>query len=282
MKTVRLGKDGPLISEIGIGTWAWGDRLFWNYGSGYGKEDLSEAFKLSVAGGVTFFDSAEVYGAGRSERILGQFTRGNDKLIIASKFFPYPWRLSGRILVRALKKSLARMGRSQIDLYQMHWPSPPLSIESWMQAMADAHEAGLIRHIGVSNYSAEQMEQAHRVLERRGLALSSNQILYSLLERGPEINGLMQLSKDLGVSIIAYSPLGQGLLTGKYSPDKQPRGVRGLRFTKGGIAHALEIVALLKAIGESNGGKSPAQVAINWTIRKGTIPIPGVKNRRQT
>lgn len=282
MNTVELGNNGPQISEMGIGTWAWGDRLFWNYGRDYGKEDLRKVYQLCIEAGITFFDTAEVYGSGRSEKFLGEFAQSSpNQAFIASKFFPYPWRLRGKSLRRALTNSLKRLGRQQIELYQIHWPNPPVSVQSWMHAMADAKEAKLIQHIGLSNYSPQQTERAYLVLESRGHALASNQVRYSLIARGQEFNGLLQLCRELSVSVIAYSPLGQGLLSGKYSPSNPPGGARRLRYSTAELQRALMIVEELKRIGEKHEGKSAVQVAINWTIQKGTIPIPGAKNRRQ-
>lgn len=282
MNTIRLGGEGRPLQPMGVGAWAWGDRLFWDYGRGYGKEDLRAAFEASVEAGVELFDTAELYGFWASEKLLGEFARGSKKPIrIASKCFPYPWRVSARFLNLALRGSLRRLQRDQVDLYQMHWPYAPVSVESWMHRMADAVEEGLIQQIGVSNYSPAQTERAHRVLERRGHRLASNQIPYSLLDRQVERSGLLDLCADLGVSVIAYSPLGQGLLTGKYTADRQPPGVRGMRFTKVQLRRAERVVQEMRAVGKKHGGKSPAQVAINWAIQKGSIPIPGAKNRQQ-
>jgi aryl-alcohol dehydrogenase-like predicted oxidoreductase len=269
---------------MGIGTWAWGDRLFWSLGApAYSMDDMRAAYQISVDAGVRLFDTAEVYGGGNSERILGELSSGGPAdLYIASKCFPYPWRLFPKgSLPAAARDSLKRLQRPSIDLYQMHWPTPPASPEGWMHAMADAKEAGLINQIGVSNYGPRNLERAFRALDKRGHHLASNQIHYSLLQRSPERSGLIQLCMDLGVAVIAYSPLAQGLLTGKYRPDNPPGGVRGLRFGLRQLQHASELSEAMRKIGENYGGKTPAQVAINWCIAKGSIPIPGAKNARQ-
>jgi aryl-alcohol dehydrogenase-like predicted oxidoreductase len=281
---VQLWKDGPKIPPLGIGTWAWGDRFLWGYGrGGYTDEDLRAAFDASLAAGINFFDTAEVYGAGRSEKLLGEFIKGSGQTVIAaSKCFPYPWRWRGSSLLGALQKSLDRLGIEKIDLYQMHWPFPPVRIKAWMDAMAEAVEAGLISAVGVSNYSAAQTRAAYQALRKHGVPLATNQIKYSLLHRQPESNGVLEVCKELGVKVIAYSPIGQGLLTGKYTAENPPPGARSRR-TSGETLQELETFnALLASIGEHNGGKNPAQVALNWTICKDTIPIPGVKNAAQT
>lgn len=268
--------------QLGIGTWAWGDRFFWGWGRGYGKEDIRAAFRASLEAGARLFDTAEIYGMGASERLLGEFAaESGEEILIASKCFPYPWRLTRASLLRAARASLRRLGVKQIDLYQMHWPTPLVGPEHWMEAMADAAEGGLIKQVGVSNYGRRDLEVAYRALERRGLRLASNQIDFSLLQRGPEFNGLLELCHDLGVAVIAYSPLAQGLLTGKYSLEKPPGGVRRVRLGRNLLARADHLVSAMRKIGEKHGGKTPAQVALNWCIAKGTIPIPGAKNRQQ-
>jgi aryl-alcohol dehydrogenase-like predicted oxidoreductase len=146
--------------------------------------------------------------------------------------------------------------------------------------MADAVELGLTRAVGVSNYSVRQMERAHAALGRRGVSLASNQVEYSLLQRGPERTGLLHACRDLGVTLIAYSPLGMGLLTGKYGPDRPPPLARRRR-TRGLHQHLGPLLELLRQIGQESGGKSSSQVALNWTMAKGSLPIPGAKTERQ-
>lgn len=279
---VALGASGIQISALGIGTWAWGDSMVWQYGHSHGDADLEAAYQASLAHGIDFFDSAEAYGTGRSETLLGQFYRAAGwPAVIASKFMPYPWRLSKRNLARALAQSLKRLGLPRIDLYQLHWPFPPVPIPAWMDAMADAVQAGLVAAVGVSNYNVDQMRRAYDALAARGIPLASNQVQYNLLYRRPESNGLLGLCQGLGVTLIAYSPLRKGLLTGKYNPEKPPPGLRRLMFRQDQLAQARPIVNLLREIGQDHGGKTPAQVALNWIICKGAVPIPGAKNARQ-
>ena len=277
---VPLGATDIQISPLGIGTWAWGDRFYWGYGREYGEDDVQAAFGLALDRNVNFFDTAEVYGFGRSERLLGQALRDSGKpAVVATKFMPLPWRLRRASLRRALRGSLRRLGVQQVDLYQIHWPFPPVPIERWMHALADAVEEGLVRAVGVSNYNVDQLRRAHEALAKRGVPLASNQVEYSLLQRGPERSGLLAACRDLSVTLIAYSPLGQGLLTGKYTAGHPPPGARRRRARRLGSIEPL--IGLLRQIGEAHGGKTPAQVALNWTICKGTVPIPGAKNARQ-
>jgi aryl-alcohol dehydrogenase-like predicted oxidoreductase len=280
---IPLGSSELHISPLGIGTWAWGDRLFWGYGrGGYTDADLEAAFQVSSAAGINFFDTAEIYGRGRSERLLGQFVRdAGDHVVVASKFFPYPWRWRRGSLPRALRGSLGRLGLDRADLYQIHWPYPPVPIETWMAGLADAVEGGLARAVGVSNFDPNQTRRAHAALAERGVPLVSNQVQHSLLERGPERSGLLDLCRELNVTLIAYSPLAMGVLTGKYTPENSPPGIRGRRYKREFLEQIQPLIAQLREIGQAHGGATPAKVALNWVMCKGAVPIPGAKNARQ-
>jgi aryl-alcohol dehydrogenase-like predicted oxidoreductase len=149
-----------------------------------------------------------------------------------------------------------------------------------MEGMADAVEAGLVRAIGVSNYSAAWTRRSYATLARRGLPLAANQVEYSLLERAPERNGVMQACRDTGATLIAYSPIAKGILSGKYDPQHLPAGARKMQYNARYLARVEPLIALLRETGERHG-KNPAQVALNWVICKGAVPIPGAKNARQ-
>ncbi len=280
--TVYLGATDLRISPLGIGTMAWGGGLIWTYGrTGYTEADLEHAFQASLAAGINFFDTAEVYGGGKSEQALGRLIKAHQApVVVATKFMPFPWRLQRQSLLDALKRSLDRLGLPQVDLYQIHWPLPPVPITTWMAALADAIEAGLARAVGVSNYDAEQMRRAHAALAQRGIPLASNQVQYSLLARAPERNGLLAACRELGITLIAYSPLAQGLLTGKYDPANPPSGALGFLVSRRRLAQIQPLIALLREIGQAHG-KTPSQVALNWLICKGAVPIPGAKTGRQ-
>jgi aryl-alcohol dehydrogenase-like predicted oxidoreductase len=283
VELIPIGKTDLRITPLGIGTWAWGARFMWGYGrGGYTDADLQAAFDAGLAAGINFFDTAEVYGDGRAERLLSQFVRASGQpVVIATKFMPYPWRLQRGLLMRSLRRSLDRLGMKSVDLYQIHWPFPPVPIETWMDALADAVEAGLTHAVGVSNYNLPQMQRAHQALDRRGVVLASNQVEYNLLNRAPERNGLLAACHELSVTLIAYSPLAMGMLTGKYTPENPPPGVRGRRYGHQLLARIQPLIALMREIGQAHGGKTPAQVALNWVICKGAVPIPGAKNARQ-
>jgi len=287
VESITLGKNGPSVTPLCLGTWAWGDKLFWNYGNDYGSEQVEQAFNAAIEAGITFFDTAEVYGLGLSEELLGQFMKKTDKQVqIATKFAPLPWRFSAESVSDALTDSLKRLQVEQIALYQVHWPFAFfMSQETLMNALATEVERGRILAIGVSNYSQSQMEEAHQILARRGIPLAVNQVRYSLLTRQVESQGIISTAKKLGVTILAYSPLAQGLLTGKYTIDSDvnPTGARKIdpRFSKENLQKIQPVISLLRTIGEKYN-RTPAQVALNWLIVQGNvIPISGVKTAEQ-
>jgi aryl-alcohol dehydrogenase-like predicted oxidoreductase len=267
--------------EMGLGAWQWGDRLVWQYGHGYGAHEVKRAFEISVAEGIRFVDTAEAYGNGQSERMLGQFIQNTDQpILIATKFFPFPWRIMKSSLLRALKGSLARLGTESVDLYQIHWPGFVMSTDSQMEGLVECVKSGMTRTVGISNFEPTRMLAAYSALARHNIPLASNQVHYSLLNRTAEKDGTLARCKELGVRLIAYSPLEKGLLSGKYSPENPPPGTRAGNY----IALLPKIQPLIKTmteIGQDHGGKSNVQVALNWVICKGALPIPGAKNADQ-
>ncbi len=268
--------------ELGVGAWAWGDRTFWGYRQEYAEEDIFGAFQASIKAGMIFFDTAEVYGQGQSEKFLGKFLKSTEtSTVVATKFLPFPWRLTGKALIKALQGSLQRLDLPKVGLYQVHHPFPPVKIETWMGAMAEACQAGLTDAVGVSNYDRTRTQRAYEALQHEGLPLASNQVEYHLLNRKIEQNGLVQQCQEMGIKIIAYSPLAQGVLTGKYSAEHPMRGFRGRKYNRRYLDQVKPLVQLLKKIGTDHEGKTIAQVALNWCICKGTLPIPGAKNAQQ-
>jgi aryl-alcohol dehydrogenase-like predicted oxidoreductase len=267
--------------QLGLGAWAWGDRVIWQYGRGYADKEVHEAFTSSLSEGITFIDTAEVYGGGRSERLLGQFIReAGQPVLVATKYFPMPWRFRTQAFVTALRASLKRLQLESVDLYQVHWPTPLQSVEHTMEGLALCVQEGLTRTVGVSNFDQSQMLRAYTTLARHNIPLAANQVHYSLLNRAIEKNGLLARCVELGIRLIAYSPIEMGLLTGKYGVDNPPPGSRGMRYTRI-LPKLAPLLKLMTEIGQDHGGKSNSQVALNWTIRKGTLPIPGAKNANQ-
>jgi aryl-alcohol dehydrogenase-like predicted oxidoreductase len=286
---IRLGRSDLEVSRLGVGAMTWGSptgRSRWGpaklaYGGPPGPEEEARAFEASLSAGVDLFDTAAMYSGGAAERRLGELAEGR-QVVIATKF-PPGWLSGVEAFPAALDQSLARLRRGAIDLYQHHFPSRRIPIPALMGFMADAVEAGKVRAVGVSNYSAAQLRIAHAALAERGIPLASNQVEYSLLHRQPEVNGLLDACRELGVALIAYQPLAQGVLTGKYRPGDRPKGIRrfGRYFRGGGLERAQPVLALLREIGERHA-RTPAQVALRWLIEQdGVLPIPGAKNGRQ-
>ncbi|MER3433152.1 MAG: 2,5-didehydrogluconate reductase [Leptolyngbya sp. ERB_1_1] len=282
-----LGRTNLTVPPLCIGTWSWGDSLFWSFGKDYNEADLKQAFDNAIASGVTFFDTAEIYGLGKSEQFLGQFIRQTDQPIqIATKYMPLPWRFTGQAVHDAVTESLKRLGVNSVALYQVHMPFDFfMSKKTLMEALAEEVKQGRIGAIGVSNYSADQMREAQGYLAAKGVPLAVNQVRYSLITREIEANGILNTAKDLGVTILAYSPLAQGLLTGKYKPENADSvtGARKIdpRFSRQGLEKLQPVIDRLTQIG-AKYDRTPAQVALNWLIAQGNvIPIPGAKNATQ-
>jgi aryl-alcohol dehydrogenase-like predicted oxidoreductase len=234
---------------------------------------------------VTFFDTAEVYGLGESERLLGRFAKAASVPIqIATKYGPLPWRFNGQAVLEALDASLKRLDVEQISLYQVHWPFNFLMGERTLfEALAKAVQQGKIAAIGVSNYSSSQMTQAHQLLADYGVPLAVNQVRYSLITRQVETQGIIRTAQELGVVILAYSPLAQGLLTGKYTATNSPEGARkgDARFSAAGLTKLAPVTDLLQQYAQQYQ-RTPGQVALNWLIAQpGVIPIPGAKTAQQ-
>ncbi len=277
-----IGQSKVEVSPMGVGTMTWGGGKLWNRGRGLGRADAESAFQASVKAGLNLFDTAEIYGWGGSEKTLRSLIRSQGQPVaVATKFMPYPWRVTRGSLAPALRRSLARLGMKRVGLYQIHWPIPPARAKTWANALADVVEADLTLAVGVSNYSAEQMLVAHKTLAERGIPLASNQVYYSLLHREPERNGLLSVCKEKGITLIAYSPMSMGLLTGKYTPSNRPSGLRRFRSGRRLLEGMQPLIGVMREIGKERGGKTPAQVALNWVMCKGALPIPGAKNAQQ-
>jgi aryl-alcohol dehydrogenase-like predicted oxidoreductase len=267
----------------------WGHKVLMTaYGGTRSPKDEEEAFRTSLDAGITFFDTAEMYGSGNSERRLGEIAQ-NTEAIIATKyapsfpFMPFLPRPASNLLT-SLDASLIRLNRSRVDLYQIHYPVPFISNRALMEKLALAVEKSKTLAVGVSNYSAEQMREAYEALKTYGIPLASNQVQYSLLYRRPEINGVFDTCRELGVTLIAYMPLAMGALTGKYKSGSIPsdwmRRRMGNTFREREIIAASEITLKLIEIG-NRYGKTPAQVALRWVIERGALPIVGAKDGAQ-
>ncbi|XP_040370202.1 uncharacterized oxidoreductase At1g06690, chloroplastic isoform X2 [Rosa chinensis] len=250
------------------------------------------AFDAGIDGGITFFDTAEVYGsrasfgAINSETLLGRFIKERKEkdpeveVAVATKFAALPWRLGRQSVLSALKDSLSRLGLSSVELYQLHWPGV-WGNEGYLDGLGDAVEQGLVKAVGVSNYREKRLRDAYEKLKKRGIPLASNQVNYSLIYRAPEENGVKATCDELGITLIAYSPIAQGVLTGKYTPENIPTGPRGQIYTRDFLTKLQPLLNRIKEIGEKYS-KTPTQVALNWLITQdNVVPIPGAKNAEQ-
>ncbi len=276
---------------MGCGTWAWGNRLLWNYEPSMDGE-LQEVFNFCVKNGVTLFDTGDSYGTGKlkgqSEKLLGKFSReyagdNEDNICLATKLAPYPWRLTRKSMVAAGNASANRLGTG-VDLVQMHWSTANyLPWQEWplLDGLMDLYEQGKVKGVGLSNYGPKRLKQVDQKFRDRGIAITSLQVQYSLLSTYPVTDlGLKEVCDELGIQLIAYSPLALGLLTGKFSETGLfPKGLRGL-VCKQLLPGMRPLLSCLEAIAKSRY-KTMSQVALNWCICKGTIPIPGAKNLRQ-
>lgn len=279
------------LPAMGCGTWAWGNRLLWGYDQSM-DDQLQAVFNLCASTGVTLFDTGDSYGTGklngRSEQLLGRFSReylgaNRDDICIATKLAAYPWRLTRQSMVSACKASAGRLGKN-VDLVQMHWSTAnyaPWQESPLLDGLADLYEQGLVKAVGLSNFGPKRLKLAHQKFAQRGVPIATLQVQYSLLSTYPVTQlGLKDLCDELGIKLIAYSPLVLGLLTGKYSEKGPfPKGVRGLLFRQL-LPKIRPLLSSLREIAESRN-KTMSQVALNWCVCKGTIPIPGAKTLEQ-
>lgn len=282
-----LGQTDLHLSPLGLGTWQFskGTGVVGKFWGSLDDQLTEDIIKTSLDGGINWFDTAEVYGNGESERILAKALENicatPAEARIATKWWPM-LRTAGSISKTIVERKEALRNRP-IDLYQIHQPYSLSSVEKQMTAMINLVKDGHINHVGVSNFHASAMVNSHRILTENGLSLASNQVKYSLLDRRMEENGVLESAKELGISIIAYSPLEQGLLSGKFHDNpaliqdaKGPRRFQR-KFKEAGLAKSKPLIALLDAIGEKYN-VSASQVALNWTIHyhgETVFAIPG-------
>ncbi|QPJ60597.1 MAG: aldo/keto reductase [Candidatus Nitronauta litoralis] len=287
MEYRKLGSSDLKVSVIGYGAWGIGGAPFWSTeGDHASLSSIKKAFDL----GVNFFDTAPVYGFGHSERLIGQALKPvRDKVIIATKCgLLWDKEQLGSIkkvakadsIFKEIDQSLERLGTDYIDLYQVHWPDVDTPQEETMQALLKIQEQGKIRHIGVSNYSVQQMEECLKVGP-----IVSLQPEYSLLQRKIE-NETVPFCLENDIGIIAYSPLASGVLTGKYDKstrfkDWRGKGILG-EFTGEAFVRNIQKVDRLKEIA-GDLGKTCGQTAINWVLQQPGLAtaLVGVKNPRQ-
>lgn len=289
--SVSVGPDNREVSPLGFGTWAWGNKLLWGYDED-ADATLQAAFNSAIKSGDRqnyFFDTGDSYGTGklegRSESLLGQFRRESarpDAAVIGTKLAVYPTRLTGASFEAACRASLKRMGRDQMELAQAHWSAA--NFQPWQEpalwdGLARCYEAGLVKAVGTSNFGPKQLRKVNQYWTDRGVPHAVNQVQLSLLSTLPLESGLLEACADLGVTPIGYSPLGLGVLTGKYDMDALPSGPRGLVF-KALLPSCRPLLGTLRAIAEARG-VSMSAVAINWAMSKGCLIIVGMKTPEQ-
>lgn len=283
----KLGSTNLELSPLGLGCWQFsnGQGVVGKFWPVLGADDVLKIVKISLEGGINWFDTAEVYGKGQSEQMLSKALRDSGALAndarIATKWWPI-FR-SARSIVSTIDERIRYLDNRTIHLHQVHQPYSFSSVASEMNAMAQLVKAGKIQNVGVSNYSAKQMREAHRVLKEHGLPLASNQVKYSLLDRRIEQNGILDTAKELGIAIIAYSPLEQGILSGKFHKNSNlVKGITGPRkwtssFKQSGLRKSKPLIDHLEELAMEYDA-SPTQIALNWMINahgETVFAIPG-------
>ncbi len=275
MKYVEAG--GARVSAVGLGTWQFGSRE-WGYGTPYATETAPAIVRRSLDLGVTFFDTAEAYAFGRSEEILGRALGDRRaEAFVATKLFPLlPF---DPVVTARARGSLRRLGTDAVDLYQVHWHNPVVPLRATMAALDGLLRGGLARHVGVSNFSLALWRAAETAL---GAPVLSNQVKYSLIDRGPE-REVLPWAQDHDRLVVAYSPLAQGLLSGRYDPDHLPGGLRGgtPAFLPENVRLLAPVVDALRQVAAAHGATC-AQVALAWVLRRpNVVVIPGASSVAQ-
>ncbi|WP_087068020.1 aldo/keto reductase [Cyanobium sp. NIES-981] len=279
----------PPAPGIGVGTWAWGNQLLWGYEPGQDGQ-LQATFNRAVELGLCWFDTADSYGTGRfngrSEMLLGQFCAGlapgqRERICIATKLAPFPWRLGRSGLKRAFEASRQRL-QGKLDRVQLHWSTAryaPWQEGPLLEGLADLVSSGQVAELGVSNVGPRRLRQMHAQLARLGVRLSSLQVQLSLLSTAPlEAGGAAEVCRELGIELIAYSPLALGLLA-RGRGQTTPRGPRGALFRR--LSPQLDpLLSAMEAMAISRGAPLAA-VALNWCRAHGAMPIPGLRQQAQ-
>ncbi|MBO3757599.1 MAG: aldo/keto reductase [Thermoproteota archaeon] len=280
MEYISLGRSGIKVSIIGLGAWQAGGKA---WGADVEDENILKAIKRAYELGINFIDTAEAYGNGHSEEVVGEAIKeiGRENLVIATKVHGAHLRYNE--LLKAAEHSLRRLGVKEIDLYQVHWPDPweQIPLKHTMKAMDQLYKEGKIRAIGVSNFAVRDLEEARKYLSATDIV--SNQVRYNMLQREIEEEVLPYCKKE-NITVIAWSPIAQGALTGKYDINNKPfddvrRGNK--LFSDHNLKEISRLIPVLGRIARTRN-KTITQVALNWLLREGNVvPIPGAKNPKQ-
>lgn len=269
--------DGRRLSVVGLGCWQFGEKQ-WGYGSEYSQEDAEQVMRRALELGVTVFDTAELYGSGRSEMLVGNALKSwKGDRFLATKFLPI--MPVPRVMLAHCERSLERLQVPLVDLYQIHWPNPVVPLRRQMEGMRQILAAGLARYAGVSNFSLRRWKAAELCL---GQPVVSNQVRYNLLQRRPE-SGLLEYAEQRSRVILAYSPLAQGALTDRYRIGGAPRDLRRSNslFTDVALAAAEPVLKVLREVADAHRA-SCSQIALAYVISQPrVIAIPGAKSIAQ-
>lgn len=266
------------ISKIGLGTVQFASKD-WGYGEDYAQREAHAIVRRAVELGVTLFDTAEIYSAGYSERILGRALGENrDSVVIADKIFPVV--PSARLVAQRARASASRLGVSRLDLYQVHYPNPLVSDRVTMRGMRSLQRAGVVSEVGVSNYSVARWSAAEAAL---GTRILSNQVEYSLIARSAE-EDLLPFAESHSRIIIAYSPLARGLLSGRFHGSGRTMDLvraASTRFLPESIDRSEPLIGILREVAEAHGA-TLAQIALAWVIHHPVVAaIPGASSIEQ-
>ena len=276
MRYLEVG--GARISKVGLGCWQFGSGE-WGYGEEYARTEAVAIVHKALDLGINLVDTAEIYGMGRSEVIVGRaIAERRSEVFLATKILPvFPIASD---VVRRARASAQRLGVTSLDLYQMHFPNPVVPLLRSMAGMRTLQQTGLVKHVGVSNYSLPRWQAAERALGRPVL---SNQVKFNLVHRAPFRN-LVPYAAQKDRLVIAYSPLAQGLLSGRYDPGHRPTGTvrrRSRLYSSGSLQRAGGLVKALREVATAHGA-TPAQVALAWVIRTPhVVAIPGASRVAQ-
>ncbi len=279
MKYTFIGDTDQKVSSIGLGTWQFGTKG-WGYGIDFDKGIAIKIVHRALDEGISIIDTAEVYGGGKSEKIIGEAIQGYDreKIVLTTKFFPIAVRPSS--VERAVKRSLERLKTDYIDIYLQHWPNPILPLGRTLKNMEKLIDSGLIRYAGVSNFSTKRFKNAQNKMSISRLQV--NQVNYSIAKNGVE-KSFLPYAKEHKIMLMAYSPLAQGWLTGKYTVDNVPSGTRRTNrlFRKVNMIRGQELLNTLRSISEEHN-VTMAQIALNYLIsHPNVVAIPGAKSLEQ-
>lgn len=276
MRTIEVA--GLRLSRIGLGTWQFGSRE-WAYGDAYAREVAPALLRRAVELGITLVDTAELYALGRSERIVGATLGGPggwaDGVVVATKFLPVlPLEA---IVARQADGSRRRLGVDALDLWYVHWPNPFVSPRRVMQSVRPLVAAGVVRRVGVSNHSLAAWRAAERALRAPVVA---NQVPFSLLDPAPA-DDLVPYAAAHDRVVVAYSPLGQGLIAGATAAGHRDVRAVSPRFRPAALARVAPLLEVVREVAAAHGA-TPAQVALAWILHHpNTVAIPGARTLAQ-